>query len=59
MEGSICRLDVSHVNGDWKESIALDIYGASMHQVKAFQTKWLEDGDEITRICILSSTLGH
>lgn len=49
MEGSICRLDVSQVNGDWEESIALDIYGAQYAPSESIaRPSGLEDGDEIT-----------
>lgn len=28
MEGSVCKLDVEVVDGDWKQSVAIDIYGS-------------------------------
>ena len=58
MEGSVCKLDIVVVDGDWQTSIALDIYG-STHA----PSKQLTDHQKLVMVlrfqhCFVPCTMG-
>jgi len=49
MEGSVCRLDISVLDGDWEKSIALDVYGSKYApSVSIDRPSEMGDGAEVS-----------
>ena len=49
MEGSVCKLDIEVVDGDWQQSIALNVYGSTYApSVRIDRPSQMGDGAEVS-----------